>query len=279
MTDQHLSEPSTFFLRHEFAIRRLHSLAGIVPLGVYMVIHLLTNASTLDSPAMFQRLVYTIHGFGIMLPLIEWTFIFVPLLFHGLLGLWMVRNGTRNTDRYPLSGNRRYVWQRWTGVIVLVFLLTHVFHLHGWFHFEVWLDHVARPLGMAQFRPYNAASTLARSMEGWFWPAFYLIGVLASVYHLANGLWTAGITWGLWISAEGQKRATKICTVLGVLLAILGTAAWWGAITTDAQVAEQVENQMYPANVRAGNVVPMEEKRTQPDPVVLEPLLMQETEQ
>ena len=24
----------------------------------------------------------------------------------------------------------------------------------------------------------------------------YAIGVLASVYHLANGLWTMGITWG-----------------------------------------------------------------------------------
>ena len=57
------SQPS-FLVRNEFLIRRLHSFRGLIPVGAYMVIHLLTNASVLDSPATFQRTVYTIHSLG-----------------------------------------------------------------------------------------------------------------------------------------------------------------------------------------------------------------------
>ncbi len=260
-----LSTPISFYWRHEFAIRRLHSLTGLVPLGAYMVVHLVTNASILNGTETFQRAVYTIHSLGRILPLVEWGLIFAPLLFHGLFGVWIAVNGRSNTSNYPYSQNRRYVWQRWTGLVALVFLLVHVFHLHGWFHFHFWHTYVATPLGMANFRPYNAASTLARSMDGWAWPTFYLAGVLACVYHLANGLWSAGITWGLWISAEAQLRATKVCTVFGLLLAVVGVSAWWGAVSLDPVEAEVIENRMYPVATEAG-IVPLSiEKRTQPD--------------
>jgi hypothetical protein len=59
--------PSTSFLaRNEFLIRRLHSLSGLIPVGAYMVVHLLTNASVLESPATFQRNVYTIHSLPLL---------------------------------------------------------------------------------------------------------------------------------------------------------------------------------------------------------------------
>ncbi len=241
---------------------------GLVPLGAYMVVHLATNASLLNGVETFQRAVYAIHALGRALPIVEWSLIFLPLLFHGLLGVWIAMRGRSNTSSYPYINNRRYTWQRWTGLIALVYLLSHVFHMHGWFHFHLWLEYVAYPLGMADFKPYNAASTLTRAMQGWFWPPFYLIGTLACVYHLANGLWSAGITWGLWVSDAAQRRATKICTVFGLLLTIVAVGAWWAAVSTDPKRAEVIENRIYPAAVEAG-VVPLSvEKRTQPDPTV-----------
>ena len=66
------SSGQTFFARHDFLIRRLHSLSGLIPVGGYMVIHLMTNASVLESPAAFQKNVYTIHSLGSLLPWIEW---------------------------------------------------------------------------------------------------------------------------------------------------------------------------------------------------------------
>jgi succinate dehydrogenase / fumarate reductase cytochrome b subunit len=250
-----------FFYRHEFAIRRLHSLTGIVPLGAYMVVHLTTNASLLNGVPTFQRAVMQIHSLGKVLPLVEWFAIFLPLLFHALIGVWIVRTAKYNTDHYRYASNRRYVWQRWTGLIALVYLLVHVFHLHGIFHVTPWLDYVAHPLGMASFRPYSAASTLAEAMDGVLWPAFYLIGVLACVYHLANGLWTAGITWGLWLTPNAQKRATKVCVVFGLVLAVIGTSAWYAAITVDVPQAIVDEDIMYEEAVKAKWVPESPEKR------------------
>ena len=179
-----------------------------------MVVHLTTNASLMNGPETFQRAVYLIHSPGQLLPLIEWGLIFLPLIFHAVLGVWIARSGQSNSHQYRYTSNRRYTFQRWTGIIALVYLFFHILHLHGWAHFEVWLN-IIRPLGFGQFAPYNAASTLVAAMNNWIWPPFYLVGVLACVYHLANGLWTAGITWGLWISPTAQARASKVCTVLG----------------------------------------------------------------
>jgi succinate dehydrogenase / fumarate reductase cytochrome b subunit len=61
---------SSFLARHEFLIRRLHSLSGLIPVGAYMVIHLLTNASTLSGPMSFQNAVYQIHSLGAILPVV-----------------------------------------------------------------------------------------------------------------------------------------------------------------------------------------------------------------
>ncbi len=268
MSDQ---QTIPFFYRHEFAIRRLHSLSGIVPLGAYMAVHLTTNASLLNGVPTFQRAVMQIHSLGAALPLVEWGFIFLPLLFHAIIGVWIVRTGKSNVSRYNYAANRRYVWQRWTGLIAFVFLMVHVFHLHGWFHFKPWLEYVAEPLGMAKFRPYNAASTLAEAMDGVIWPAFYLAGVLSCVFHLANGLWTAGITWGLWITPQAQARATKICVVLGLGLAVVGTSAWWAAISVDPVSAIEIENQMYDEARKAEFVPDSPEKRR------AEPLIAPET--
>lgn len=255
---------ANFFERHEFAIRRVHSLLGIIPLGLYMVIHLATNASLLNGPETFQRSVYLIHSPGKLLPLIEWGLILLPLLFHGLIGVWITKTAQINTGRYRFGNNWRYAFQRWTGIIALVYLLVHVLHLHGWSHAGPWLS-LIRPYELAAFAPYNAASSLVIAMNHWFWPPFYLVGVLACVYHLANGLWTAGITWGLWISTAAQRRASRACGAVGVALTVVAIAAWWAAVmptADDAARMRQVEDRMYGVVVDAGIVTDVPHKRS-----------------
>ncbi len=264
-------EKSSFFARHEFLIRRLHSLSGLIPVGAYMVIHLLTNASildgaslrgaTTDGAATFQKSVFTIHGLGSMLPLIEWTFIFIPILFHAIIGLIIIPSGQDNTTAYPYKGNLRYTLQRATGIIAFFFIMWHVFHMHGWLHFDAWLSGVAQPLGGGQFRPYNAASTAATAIQNPIVTFIYVIGVLACVYHLANGIWTMGITWGVWTTPKSQARATKVCAVFGVALAVLSMATLWGFNTLDVRAAKPVEDRMYEAKKNAGDIKPDDHKR------------------
>ena len=98
-------------------IRRLHSLSGLIPVGAYMVVHLVTNATVLNGPGTFQGNVYKIHSLGNMLPLVEWTFIFIPILFHAIVGIWIVAGMNPNTSHYPYAANRRYTMQRITGMI------------------------------------------------------------------------------------------------------------------------------------------------------------------
>ncbi len=252
----------SFYGRHEFLIRRLHSLSGLVPVGAYMTVHLLVNASLANGAGAFQNNVNQIHSLGDFLPVVEWAFIFLPIIFHAVVGVWIIQSGKSNIDRYRYSGNFRYAMQRWTGVIAILFIFFHVFHLHGWFHADYWLKNVAEPLGMANFRPYNAASTLAAALSGYLWPVFYLVGVLACIYHFANGVWTAGITWGVWVSPKAQQWATYACTGGGVLLTVVGLTALFSATQIDVAEAKRIEDNMYNARVATGEIKPNEHKRS-----------------
>jgi succinate dehydrogenase / fumarate reductase, cytochrome b subunit len=253
----------SFFKRHEFLIRRLHSLSGLVPVGAYMCVHLLTNSSLVGGAEVFQNAVFMIHSLP-FLPVIEWAFIFLPIIFHAVVGVWIAQTGKSNLQNYRTSGNRRYTWQRITGYIAFLFIFTHVFHLHGWFHNDWWLKNIAEPLGMAQFRPYNAASSLSEAMGslGIVWPLFYAIGVLACTFHLANGIWTAGITWGIWLTPRSQKRASYACAVFGLFLGLAGLSSLVAVKQTDAKEAKAKEDVMYETRVQGLSIKPDEHKRT-----------------
>jgi succinate dehydrogenase / fumarate reductase cytochrome b subunit len=258
--------PQSFFARHEFVIRRLHSLSGLIPVGAYMTVHLVTNASVLNGAGTFQKNVYTIHSLGNLLPLVEWTFIFIPILFHAIVGVMIAVGMIPNTSDYPYGANRRYTWQRWTGLIAFVFIVYHVFHMHGWFHFDVWMSKVAEPFGGANFRPYNAASTAGKALQNPVILIFYLVGALAFVFHFANGLWTMGITWGVWTSPPAQRRALRVCMSFGVLLALVTVGALYGMYESgrDAGLdkAVEIENRMYLSRIESGEIEPNEHKRS-----------------
>jgi succinate dehydrogenase / fumarate reductase cytochrome b subunit len=248
---------ASFLARNEFLLRRLHSLSGVVPVGAYMCVHLLTNASVNDSPTTFQKNVYLIHSLGAALPIVEWVFIFLPLLFHAIYGVLIVRGCLPNYSSYKTQSNLRYTLQRATGMIAFLFIVVHVFHMHGWFHFDWWLKGVAEPLGGAQFKPYNATSTAAAALSGLPYQIFYLVGILSCVFHLANGIWTFGITWGLWISPAAQTRASYACLAFGLALSLVSLGALGGFATMGKEArekAEQRENEMYKERVAIGDL-------------------------
>ena len=225
-----------------------------------MIAHLLTNASVMLGVRTFQRNVYLIHSLGSAVVVLEWLFIFLPILFHAIYGLMIFGSGLPNVTNYGYTNNWRYTLQRLSGLVAFAFIMGHVWHMHGWFHFKQWLA-VAESLGGHQFRPYNATSTLAESMSG-IMPILYFIGVAGCVFHLANGIWTMGITWGLWTTPEAQQRANLPCTIIGVGLMLVATTALIGAALVDVDKAKEIEDEMYQQGKKAGLVEPNEEKRT-----------------
>ena len=225
---------SSFLARHQFLVYRLFSLSGLVPVGAFLIVHLLTNASILAGPGSFQSRVDLIHSLGPLLIPIEWLFIFLPMLFHATVGFIIIANGLPNVGSYQYVSNIRYTLQRATGMIAFAFILWHILQLH-------WLG---TPFGGGQFDPHHASSSASRALQPTIVAILYAIGILSTVFHFSNGLWTLGITWGLWTSPAAMRRANAISVLIGLLLGGAGLGALAGMRATDLKEATQVELRM-----------------------------------
>lgn len=217
----------TFRQRHHFLVRRLHSLCGIVPVGAFLCVHLSVNASILAGPQAFQFAVDQIHlldKLGI-LKAVEVTFIFIPITFHALVGMVIWFSGKPNVKAYQYGGNVRYLLQRWTGVVTFAFIVTHLWHIH-------WIIP-----GGTEFDPHAAAETTVRAMSAVWTGPVYVVGVVCAVYHLANGIWTFLITWGITIGPKSQKRSAVVCGMIGIVLGVLGLASLYKFKTMDVPTA------------------------------------------
>jgi len=229
------NDPSPSFLaRHQFLIYRLFSLAGLMPVGAFLMVHLLTNASVLAGPGVFQSRVDMIHSLGPLLVPIEWAFIFLPMIFHAVVGFVIIANGMPNVGSYAYVGNVRYTLQRATGMIAFVFIIWHITQLH-------WLG---TPFGGGRFDPHHATSSAAVVLRPLLISMLYAIGILSTVFHFSNGLWTLGITWGLWTSPAAMRRANAISIMMGVLLGAAGLGALGGMRSVDVEQAKVIENRM-----------------------------------
>jgi succinate dehydrogenase / fumarate reductase, cytochrome b subunit len=244
-----------FLDRHYFLLRRLHSLTGVVPIGVFLVSHLLTNSSivwgmldtrhgddlTARGVGTFQHEVNFIHGIPFLL-LTEVFGLWVPIAFHSILGLYYASTGRSNTARYSYQANRRYALQRVSGYLGIAFIFYHVATLRWGWAFLV--------PGGARWSSDYAASTMAQAIRGGttgltaaglLVAAFYMLGVTLLVFHFANGLWTAAITWGLTVSRGAQRRWGYVCAGLGTAMMGLAWAAVLGFALLDPAEARRHE--------------------------------------
>jgi succinate dehydrogenase / fumarate reductase cytochrome b subunit len=210
---------SSFLERHHFLLRRLHSLSGVVPVGVFVIMHLLTNFQLAVGSAvgrdLFQHEVDFIH----MTPALLFVEVglWLSIAFHAGLGLIYTFSGRPNVQHYPYGGNVRYTLQRTTGIIALVFIFLHIATLRWRWNLLGW---------ETPFDPHNATQTVAQALQfAWWVPVLYLVGALSVVFHWANGLWTAAITWGLTISVAAQRRWGYACAALGVVLTLFTIGA------------------------------------------------------
>ncbi len=199
--------------RRAFVLRRLHSLSGVLPLGVFVVAHLWTNASALGGRAPFNRAVDELQSLP-ALPAIEVVGVLLPLAFHAAFGVYLSTRGRPNVARYNHGRNWAYLFQRVSGVVALVFVVAHLWELRV----QKWL------FGLSHSAFYD---TLALHLGGTrlglpLVALFYLLGVGAVAFHLANGLVTFCMTWGLVVSRAAQKRLELVFAVGGSALFLLG---------------------------------------------------------
>ena len=226
-----------------FCPRKVHSVAGVV-FGVMMVQHLVVVATGLW-PARYQAVVDRIQGLGGLLPWLSLTLVFLPLAIHVGFGLKMLRGAgfAYHSGKHHRGGDLRFLLQRVSAVILLVFLGLHVLTLHSWgFHQLYRLTgwdalHAYQTSGL--FHPAQAFASTSRAMRSLASPAgplaignvvvmgIYLLAVWATAYHLANGLSTTAMVWNLTRTREAEARLAHVCAVFGIILACAGTLAWY----------------------------------------------------
>ncbi len=212
-----------FWVRHDFLLRRLHSLAGLVPLTLFMLEHTFTNLKATQGPEAYHGAIDFLSNLpGLFV--IEVLFIFLPLAFHGLYGLVIYFSGQGNVRTYRYRENWRYAIQRWSGLFVLLFV---TYHVLTWRFGVVFPGQVGGPALLSYNtvtgHPLSFYEALHQSFASLPLFIFYLLGLAATMYHLANGLWTFAITWGLTRSQRSQKAWSRVCVVLGVVLFVAGT--------------------------------------------------------
>jgi succinate dehydrogenase / fumarate reductase cytochrome b subunit len=221
----------------EFLLRRLHSLTGVIFSG-YVIVHLLINFTLVQGtqPDVFQMQVDKIHSLPFLVA-IEWGAIYLPIIFHTVYGIYKSVSARPNNADYGYTKNWFYLFQRISAMILVFFILFHVLTMKGVFGGDfgraltfVPVDHATQ----STINHFNAA--------WWVTYLIYPIGILAGTFHLANGLWTAAITWGLTISAHAQRRWGFVCAGIFVFTTFAGFASLVKAASGTFQpIPEQVE--------------------------------------
>jgi len=224
-----------------FVWRKLHSLLGVVPIGAFLVEHLLSNFEALKGPVAYAAQVKFLNSMPLV-RVLEWTFIFLPLLYHGVYGVYIWLRGKSNIVYYPWAGNWMYLVQRYTGLIAFVYIAYHVA--------------TQRFLGVSL--PENPGASFYKVQHELANPwilAVYVIAMIAVCWHFAYGVWLFAAKWGITPGVTARKRFGYACAALGVLLAAMGIASIW------AFVGPKYRNA--PENVQVGQQrVEKRDKRT-----------------
>ena len=110
--------------RRQFALRRLHSLSGIVPIGLYVLFHLGVNSFAASGPEFYDRMAEFLESLPYLIA-IEIPFIWLPILYHAGYGIWIHATGKPNPFQYTYANNWLYWLQRWSGIVTLVFIGWH----------------------------------------------------------------------------------------------------------------------------------------------------------
>lgn len=197
-----------------FILLKVHSLTGIVPIGLFLAFHLAVNSLRTVGPLQYQISIDLINNMPFLI-WIEIIFIYIPLLFHSAMGFYITFNPGINVLRYNHPRNWMYTLQRVTGGVVFVFLVYHM----------------ATTVGPKMYygkHLFEAAPFLIDALNeefgSWLGRVIYLVGIVSATFHFANGLWGFCVSWGIIIGPQAQRNASVLFFLFGLGLTFIGFA-------------------------------------------------------
>ncbi|WP_338451433.1 succinate dehydrogenase cytochrome b558 subunit [Niallia oryzisoli] len=192
----------------EYFNRRLHSLLGVIPVGLFLTQHLVVNHFATKGEEAFNNASHFMESLPFKI-FLEVFIIFLPLLYHAIYGVYIAFTAKNNTGRYTFFRNWMFMLQRVTGVITFIFVIWHV-----------WETRIAAAFG-AEVNFQMMEDILANP----FMLGFYIVGVVSAIFHFANGLWSFLVSWGITMTPRSQQISTYVTMVIFVALSIVGVRA------------------------------------------------------
>ncbi|MDQ0224672.1 succinate dehydrogenase [Bacillus sp. 7586-K] len=192
----------------EFVNRRLHSLLGVIPVGLFLVQHLVVNHFATRGAEAFNKAAHFME----MLPFryaLEIFIIFLPLLYHAIYGVYIAFTAKNNVTNYGYLRNWLFLLQRVTGIITFIFIAWHV-----------WETRIAAAFG--QEVNYDMMASILSSP---IMLVFYLVGVISTIFHFSNGLWSFAVSWGITVTPRSQQISTYVTLAIFLALSIVGVRA------------------------------------------------------
>ena len=192
------TRPDTSYL-----LRKLHSFTGLLPVGAFLAEHFWSNSAALVSAEKYNATSQELQTIPYRV-LVEWGTIFLPMLFHGGYGIYIWWNGKSNVSAYPWVKNWLYTAQRYTGLIAFAYIGWHLYT-------ERWLTS-----GKSTYQ------SVAMDLQDPIYLTFFVVGVLASSFHLGVGIWNFLCKWGLAATTKAQAAAGKLGAAVGLAFGIVG---------------------------------------------------------
>jgi succinate dehydrogenase / fumarate reductase, cytochrome b subunit len=209
---------------YSFLLRRLHSLSGIVPVGLFLIEHFISNAFATRGPAAYTKQVELLSSFPFVVAL-ELFGIWLPILYHGLYGFYIWYRGDGNLGAYPWTGNWMYSAQRWTGGVAFVYMLWHTWHLR--FTGVHILAHPGAAFGKVQ-----------GEFEHPWAVAFYALGIFCASWHFSYGLWLFAVKWGIVTGDRARRRLGYLALAIGLVFIGVGAATMYSFLHTPLEPLE-----------------------------------------
>jgi succinate dehydrogenase / fumarate reductase cytochrome b subunit len=197
--------------RAGFFRARLASALGVLPLGVWTVVHLWHNLSAFQGGEAWESAVTEYpHPFAQAL---TGVVVLLPLAIHAVWGIGRLFSSRPNNVRYGFYANLKYLLQRLSAVGLLLFLGAHLWR--ALLHPRLIEGHAESFSDIAQEVHFNTPTLVV-----------YILGTLAVSYHLANGAQAFCMGWGVVSTQRGLRRLEGAALTLFVLLLLMS----WGAV-------------------------------------------------
>ncbi|MEW9670790.1 succinate dehydrogenase cytochrome b558 subunit [Ammoniphilus sp. 3BR4] len=201
--------------RHFFN-RKLHSLLGVIPVGAFLIVHLFTNFLATEGRERFTQQVELMESIPFLV-IVEILFIFLPLLYHAVYGLYIAFQAKHNVGNYGYFRNMMFFLQRVTGVITLIFVVWHV-----------WQTRVQ--IAVQDIHPEGFFDLMVSVFNNPAMIAFYIIGLLSATFHFSNGMWSFLVSWGITVGPRAQQISTYVWIGFFVILSYIGIMSMFAFI-------------------------------------------------